>query len=780
MSIDRLSTRRLGHCFLTALFLLGAARGGRGEEAPTKPTPPEEASVRPALDLPPEPATEEESAEAGGEDYRLQDATVTGRRRTEATAASRFDVDLGRLHIIPRRSAAEQLMLAPGVLTTSHGGEGHAHETFMRGFAAKEGQDIEYLVDGVPLNEVSNAHSHGYADLLFLPPEFVRTVSITEGPFDPEQGDFAFAGTAEYRLGVTERGSRVSYGLGLWNTHRILLVYAPPDDDPGTFGGFEFHRSDGFGPNRASQRATALGRYVDDEGEGGLRWAASAFAYAARFDQAGVVREDDYESGSMSFFDTYDPNQGGESKRVLLSFELGFGPTEGRFEQTAFLGYRTLRLRANFTGWLLDDLVQDDLTQLSAQRGDGAEMRYDVLTIGSRGSYTLAAKLFGQTQRLALGYSARFDHGNAAQLRLRSVTAIPYSRDFDRGFDVLNLAGWLRAEIRPLSWLTLRGGLRIDTFAFGVTDRNQDDADREGERESDQTVQSFGFALNPRVTAEFRLYKGLHLLASYGQGTRSSEAAALSDNETAPFARAHEAETGVAWQLGRAGHGFALRTQLSYVFAQIDKDIVFSAEAGRNVVAGASTRHAVLLGSRATLGEWLDVLLNIGWAHATLDATGELFPYIPQLVLRLDVAASGPLFDWRIGGVPVTGRVGLGFTYVPGRPLPYQETGDPFHLMNLGGDVRLWHVSLGIEMRNLLDLRYRQSEFNYASNFVAPDAAPSRVPTRHFVAGEPFSFFATLTLHLEDLIRGVKPAPSSPSADVAPPHAAPDEEVHWP
>ena len=75
------------------------------------------------------------------------------------------------------------------------------------------------------------------------------------------------------------------------------------------------------------------------------------------------------------------------------------------------------------------------------------------------------------------------------------------------------------------------------------------------------------------------------------------------------------------------------------------------------------------------------------------------------------------------------------------------------YLLDAGGDVRLWHFSVGIEMRNLLNLRYRQAELNYASNFVAPDAIPSQLPERHFVAGEPFYVMGTLTWHIEEMIR---------------------------
>lgn len=734
----------------------GDEDGGDDEEGEDGGEPP--AADAPDLDLPPRAPQEQDEAPVSTSEHELGDTLVTGRRRPEATAASHYAIEVGQLSIIPRRNAGEHLMLAPGVLTTNHGGEGHAQEVYMRGFAAGEGQDIEFLIDGVPLNEVSNAHGHGYADLHMIPPELVRRVHVTEGAFDPEQGDFAFAGTADYELGLAEPGARVKYGFGAWNTHRVLATWAPPDRQEDTFAGFEFFRTRGYGTNRAAQRATAIGRYCDRR-QRHRHWAVGVHGYASRYDQPGVIRQDDHEAGEIGFFDTYDPNQGGESNRLLLTFDAGAGPRETRFEQVAFGGYRTMRLRANFTGWMTDTPVDDDGTVIEAQRGDGVEMRYRVFTGGSRGLYRLARDLLGQTQELDLGYAIRVDAGRSEQMRLRAVSAIPYRQLFDTDFTVLNLAAFLRLQLRPLAWLALRGGVRLDTFSFGVTDHHQPDADRDGARLPQQTSQAFGLAINPRVSVDIRIAGGLHAVASYGHGTRSTEAMALSDNETAPFARAQEVDGGLTYSLGTPGSPVQLHAQGSYSLTRVDKNLLFSATAGRNVLVGSSTRHVALLSTRVQLRRWFDAVFNLGWTHATLDETGELLPYIPQLVLRLDAAVAGQPFGWRIGQVPLRGRVGAGLTFVPGRPLPMGQFGDPFFLVNAGGELRLWHFGLGIEIRNLLNLRYRQSEFYYASNFDGPAAVPSRAPERHFVAGEPFFVMGTLTIHIEDLIRTPKRRP---------------------
>jgi hypothetical protein len=56
---------------------------------------------------------------------------------------------------------------------------------------------------------------------------------------------------------------------------------------------------------------------------------------------------------------------------------------------------------------------------------------------------------------------------------------------------------------------------------------------------------------------------------------------------------------------------------------------------------------------------------------------------------------------------------------------------------------------LGVVVDNLLDARWRQAEFNFASHFGDPDVAPSRLATRHFAAGPPRQWRVTLGLHLD-------------------------------
>lgn len=655
-------------------------------------------------------------------------------------SAATHTVALGELAAVPRVSSSAQLMLAPGVLALNHGGVGHAESFFMRGYDAGEGQNIEMLVDGVPMNEVSNPHGHGYTDLHLVPPELVREVQVTAGSFLPEQGDFAFAGSADLHLGLDEAGTRLSQGMGSWNTARTLLLISPADD-PRAFGAFEWMRTDGFGENRAAQRALALGRVPMGAGQD-----LTLYGYAVRYDQAGAVRADDIADEKIDRLGTYDPAQGGESARLMMTHRLVRALGAGRMTHTAFAELHASRMRNNWTGWLYDPGISGENGEdyAGTQRGDGQELRYEVLRAGARGRYDWSPR---SGLALAVGQALRLDHGRTEAVLLRDTTAIPYAAMFDDSFTLTNLAGWGQAETQLAGRLTLRGGARLDTFAFAVRDHLAPTSDRDGTRLSEQTAQSLGFAMSPRGTADLRVGRRAHLLASYGHATRSTEAMALSDNETAPFALARQADLGASWSAGQPGGVLYTALRAGGAYSRIDRDMLFSETEGRNVEIGASTRRVLTASGRAQVLGWLDTLLNVGWAVATLDETGERLPYVPEWVVRLDSAATGR--PGRIHGTPLKATGGGGLTWVPPRPLPYGTQGTTFLKLDASAEIALRPLSLSLEVRNLLNRENAATELVYAAQFEGPDAAPQRLAALHQVADEPRTLMLTVTVHLE-------------------------------
>jgi hypothetical protein len=124
---------------------------------------------------------------------------------------------------------------------------------------------------------------------------------------------------------------------------------------------------------------------------------------------------------------------------------------------------------------------------------------------------------------------------------------------------------------------------------------------------------------------------------------------------------------------------------------------------------------------------------------------GQLLPYVPPVVLRADVSGEHALTHLR--DAPLTGRLGVGYSYWSPRPLPFGQQAAPVSVLDAELALRYRMLSLSLSCLNLLGTKYAAMELSYASNF-NPDAPPSRLPARHVMAGAPRTLLLTLEVLL--------------------------------
>jgi len=688
----------------------------------------------------------------------IQEVDVRGHQRKVEHGGSDFVIDVGQLAIVPHKKAEDLLQLAPGIFIANEGGEGHAEQVFLRGFDAAEGEAIEFTVNGVPINEVDNPDSHGYADTHFIIPELVKDLQVTEGPFDPRQGDFAVAGSARYEFGVRERGLRFAASAGSFGTQRVLALWAPPGEREGTFGAAQFSSSDGYGANRASQSATATAGYEGTLGDRGL-FRVLLMTYDTHFKTAGVVRKDDVASGKIDFYGTEDASQGGDALRHTVSFDLEspLGDSVATFQ--TFLTWRTLRLVENFTGFLLDTPVYGNSTPFQ-QRGDAVEKTYSALTVGGRASDRLRFKFFDREQSIEAGMYARYDHTSPMIQRLRFGTQIPYFINQDLTTDVANIAAYVDADLRPLSFLTLRGGLREEAFQYNVLNNCATNGqylpnrpldiycplfDHSGPRLQSQRTTATGQFLSPRATALIALPAGLTVTGSYGSGARSLDPTSLEQDESAPFVSLRAAEIGVLAK-GR-DLGFDWTARAVAFQTQQTADQVFNYTLGRLAPSSATTRQGALVAVRAT-SSYLDESVSFTAVNPTFDDDGALVPYTPLSIGRSDTALFGWLPFAPIHGHKLRGELGLGVGYIGKRSLPYGQFSSPTWQIDSAASIRWGPLKLSAAVTNLANRKFPLSEFFYASDFHSR-AYPTLAPTAHFTSATPRTFLVTLEIDLQ-------------------------------
>ena len=720
------------------------------QAGPQAPAPAEPSAASAPGEAPREqpPAKEEEELEA----------TVRGRARPRSRGTSDYDVTVGKLSLVPRKAAAELLKLAPGILLTNEGGEGHANQVFLRGFDAREGQDIEFSVGGVPINQSGNLHGNGYADLNFIIPEVVSSLRVLEGPYDPHQGNFAVAGSADYDLGLEDRGIGLRASYGSFGTKRVLVLWGPPRASSHTFGAAEFYQTDGFGQNRDATRGSAIGQYEGHFGESVYRLTLQG--YSARWHSAGVIREDDFTAGRKGFFDTYDFGQGGNATRFSVSGDLESRAGRFIYRNQIFAILANSRFRENFTGFLLD--VQEPQQTLHAQRGDLIDQSTSAVTVGARGFAKVALDLLGHRHEAELGYFARYDVTDGTQYRIEAATNAPYHTDLDLNSKIADIGIYGDLSLNPLSWLTLRGGARLDLFTFDILNRcavqsvahpsrtnpplDQSCLDQEdfgAHREPVQPATTSSTALLPRVSALVTPISHLTFSASYGEGVRSIDPQFITQDVKTPFASARSVDLGASYT--RDLHRAALAVRTGIFQTKVDRDLIFSESAGRSVLGGGSTRRGWLGAARVT-GGFFDESLNVTLVRATFDDTGLLIPYVPDVVVRSDTAIWHNL-PWSPGDIPILATAGLGVTFVGRRPLPFGDRSDRIFTLDASVSLARRPFKLAFTATNLLGTQYRLGEFNYASDFHS-QAAPTLVPVRHFTAGAPRQLMVTLEVWL--------------------------------
>jgi len=691
--------------------------------AATPPAPPSLPSPAESVAAPPSQAPP--SAAATPEPIQVQ---VQG--QAPPRSASEVVRDTRVLQAAPHKTASDLLSVVPGVFVTQHSGEGKAHQIFLRGFDAVHGQDIEIWAGGAPVNEVSNIHGQGYADLHFLMPEVVSSLRAEAGTYDPRQGDFAVAGSAYYSLGYSEPGFSVKGTLGTHGAKRLFMAYHPGTFGPETFAAVEVYSTDGFGPSRAASRASLVAQAAYDLGPVSARILVTTSA--GRFDSAGVLKLSDIESGEVDRFATYDPKQGGFSSRTQVVLDVGHASEEGQFSVAPYFIQRSLKLRSDFTGYLQDPVNGDSTQQLN-----------EVITVGATAHYRRKIPVLSPSDTFEIGVSARSDWVDQSQRLLSVVDDHTTKRLVDASVRAADIGGYVDAQIKPFRRLTVRGGLRVDGLSYATEDRLTIKGNSE---EGGQARSALGVHFGGKGTLDFTIVPGLHALASAGQGFRSPQARSLGEGEKTPFTTVDSFEGGLRYR------DEVFEASAAGFYTALSQDLVFDNATARNETVPSTARAGFSVDLVVHPTPWLTHATSLTFTRAQFTGSdgkyhaGDLLPYVPQLILRTDLSITRTL--WMIRSHPLSGRIGLGASLLHERPLPYGEMGHDVFLADLTASARYRIVEVGVDIFNLLDARHYDGEFVYASNFDR-GSTPRLVPLRHVTVGAPFSALFSVSLFLD-------------------------------
>ncbi|MGC4066458.1 MAG: TonB family protein [Polyangiaceae bacterium] len=410
------------------------------------------------------------------------DVEVVGEKSAPPRSASETSRSQDVIQAAPHRTGGDLLQIVPGVFITQHSGQGKAYQVFYRGFDAIHGQDLEFWVGGAPVNEVSNIHGQGYADLHFVMPEVVSRIAVFPGNYSPFQGDFAVAGTIRYDLGYREPGVTAKGTLGSFGERRVFLAYHPRDASPGSFAAFEAQSTDGFGPGRAASRTSAIAQHEYRLGRDRFRLLATG--YAGRFDSPGVVRLADIETRKLDRFETYGIEQGGYSSRYQFVGEYTGNSGDSHWALAPYVVLRSLKLKQNYTGYLLDE-----------SNGDTTQLLNEATTLGMTARFHKDVRWLSSRDAVEAGISVRNDWVSQSQLDVAAGNSRVIGTIVDAKIRAMDAAGWVDLAVSPFPRVKIRSGLRVDGLAYQVQDdtpasETRPGADRKCPRASAEARQS--------------------------------------------------------------------------------------------------------------------------------------------------------------------------------------------------------------------------------------------------------------------------------------------------
>ena len=527
-----------------------------------------------------------------------------------AASASQGAITAAQLEARPMQRAGEVLETVPGMIISQHSGEGKANQYYLRGFNLDHGTDFSTTVAGVPVNEPTGAHAHGYADIGFLIPELVSGVQFKKGPYFADEGDFSAAGAANINyLNYLDRPV-VTLGGGNDGWGRFFGAASPRVGDGYLLGALEMSHDDGpwVRPDGYQKLNGVLGYSRGDNRNG---FSLTGMGYWADWDSTDQVALRGVDAGVISRFGFLDPTDGGSTNRQSLAAEFQRSEGPSSIRATAFVLRNSLNLFSNFT-YFLDDPVNGDQFEQAERR----------LAVGGRVTYRRLGRFLQRHTESTVGVQVRHDwldpvglYHTAGQRRLSTT------REDQVGQNMLGLHA--QSEVEWTRMLRTTFGVRTDIYRFDVTSSNLLNSGS-----------GAAALVSPKFGAAFGPWAGTELYANAGMGFHSNDArgAAISvDPSTGepvqrvtPLVRGRGAEVGI-----RTVRVRGLQSTLALWYLGLDSELLFVGDAGTTEAGRPSRRVGLEWTNYARLNPWLTVDGDLSFSRARFtddDPAGSLIP----------------------------------------------------------------------------------------------------------------------------------------------------------
>jgi hypothetical protein len=556
-----------------------------------------------------------------------------------------------------------------------------------------------------------------------LSPELIQDVTIIDGPFRAEYGDFSGLGVVHIRQreSLPDQFTARLQG-GNFDTGRGFLAWSPDVNKVDSYVAYDGSYTDGPFQNPGRYRRdnvnanftkTLGGGQGDDSQKLGLR-----FIFGRNdFYSSGQIPLDLVSAGTLNRYGYIDPTDGGRVKLGTLSAYYSKSFVGGdTLRVDGFVGRSLFDLYSNFTYYLNDPINGDAFQQHDSRLQEGSNLQWVHLhRIGSVAATFTAGTNFHDNQinvglyprdgRMPLGVTTRADA------------------------HVTNGAGYAEERLSLLHGrMLVSGGLRYDEFRYGVTDLVK--PENSGVQTAGRWQGKGGATFTPAQRLPFTLH------ANYGRGINSIDARGVVQMPTQPrLATTDFYQAGASSNFKRvslSGDVFLIDHSNEQVYIPDDGSFEFKGPSrayGYEAKASvAITRHFAINGGLTKIG---NAFYLGGEQRAYVDSA-------PHFVANAGLTMSA----WHGWSGALTMRA-INHYRLDGLDPSIVASGHT--VFDLGLTRRLnRNVEMNFSVDNMLDRNYWETQ-NYFESRVTPDAPI--VARIHGTPAYPLGAVAGLTMH---------------------------------
>jgi outer membrane receptor protein involved in Fe transport len=646
---------------------------------------------------------------------------VTGSRTQlvgTAATSSQGEIVQEELDLTPAFRPGQLLETVPGLVVTSHSGEGKANEFLLRGFNLDHGTDLATFVDDIPINMPSHAHGNGYTDLNFLIPEVVSGVQFTKGPYFAEEGNFASVGSDH--IGILDTiNDQASATVGTFGFERLFTAGSRELGTGTVLGALELSHYDGPWTHGDDQRKiNAVVRYSQGDASQGYSLTAMYYRdlWNATTDQPVRAMDPAYMASlgltPIGRFSSLDPTDAGQAQQIHISGEYHTNIGAGHIDANVYEVNNRLTLWNDFSHFLVDPVF-----------GDQEAQNENRLVAGGGVSYAISDKVLGFDNDFLVGIQNRYDNNHVGRDATKDRQFLSIT-ELDR-VQIEDLGAYAQTTTHWTGWMRTVLGVREDYIT--ATDKGTNP----GNVSATLFQPKASLIVSPWEDTEFYLSAGRGF---HSDDVRGVTKAALDGVSGAPLiARSTGEEVGV-----RSTILPNLTATLTAFNIDFQSETTYDPDIGQDSAGPPSRRYGVELNTTYQAFAWLEFYTSIAASHARYtqpydDGTGHLGEYIPNAPSVIANAAAylknlGPWsggIEYRyLGGYPVSSGPCVNSAAVNDFPgatscanaptAPGLIKGKGYGELNIDAKYAFgtgWRFSLGLY--NALDTHANAAEFWY-------------------------------------------------------------------